>query len=889
MTAARDFQTATLLVNGNVLAAGGFTTNATSSGTTSTAEIYHPAQGLWAPTSSMSTPRENATATLLPDGSVLVAGGYDSNTKQYLNTAEIYYSTSATWSKLSNTMTAARAYDTATLLQNGTVLLVGGVNSGGAIKTAEIYNPATGSFSATGSLPQPLYHHSATLLPDGKVLIAGGDTGAGETSAAYLYNPGAGTFSVTGSLNVARFNHTATLLPNGQVVVAGGITASNTALNSVEIYSEETQSWTNLTTLTAARAYQAAILAPDGNVHVMGGYSGSSDLASTEVMYFSQTPDAESGTTSSLRQSSITAATPSLFDRATGITVTGQNFEGNTEASGGGGGPLNSSFYAPRMVLDALGSSGGSSSQGDSGFSVDLTTDIYTDGGGVNTSWSTMNSSLTVTSPASAHSLPYGWYGLRTVSNAQYSNAVVLQAGPPKPTAAPTGMADTVYSSSIVWTWSWSAGSGPTADGFDVYSATSGLFLSTVSAAGASPFSFTQSNLAPSSTAQITVAPYTLSGEGPASTSTLVYTPPAQPLSLAVSSATPTSVTLTWNSNQNSFGTLYEISDSTDDFTASFSTPVSIGDNLSASTATISPLMPNTTYYFRVRAASLGGVFSGFSNIASTRTTISVISVAGTPCAIDGTTCIQWTWTSPGGSVNYYKVYNATAPTVVIATPTATSFADIGLSTNSIRSVEVSAVTPQGEGPLSAVATGYTLAAVPGGVSPPLIVLNDSSFIGAWTSNGNPAGTQYQMQVLVNGSVIATVSTQAVSATFTGIPSAGAIFSAQAAALNQNGVLSSYVSLGSTATYADAPSNLTVASVGPTSISLSWLTGTNSSSTTYQVTYSTDNFVATDFTALPFSSNYRGNSYTLTGLSSTLLYYLRVQAENPYGQVTAFS
>ncbi|HVA67640.1 MAG TPA: kelch repeat-containing protein [Elusimicrobiota bacterium] len=888
MTAARDFQTATLLVNGNVLVAGGFTSNGTSTATTNTAEIYYPATGLWAPTSSMSAPRENATATLLPNGSVLVAGGYDSNTAQYLNTAEIYYSTSATWAQVPNTMTARRGADTATLLPNGKVLIVGGFSSGGPLKTAEIYDPASGTFSPTGSLPQNLYQHTATLLPDGKVLIAGGDTGSGESSAAYLYDPGAGTFSATGSLNVPRFNHTATLLPDGEVLVAGGYD-SNTAqyLNSVEIYSEELQSWASLTTLNAARAYQAAILTPDGNVHVMGGSNGSSDLASTEVMYFTQTPDQESGTSTSLRQSSITAVTPSLFDRgAAGITVAGKNFEGDTEASGGGGGPLNSSFYAPRLVLDSLGSSGGSSSQGDSGFTIDLTTDIYSANGGVNTSWANMDSSITVASPATANSLPYGWYGVRTVSNAQYANATIVQAGPAKPTTAPTGLGNTVYTSSVVWNWSWSAGSGPSADGFDVYSATSGLFLSTVPAAA---FSYTESNLAPSTTAQIIVAAYTLSGDGPASTSTVVYTPPAQPLSLTISSVTPNSVALTWNPNQNAAGTLYEISDSTDDFRNSFSTPVAIGDNLSTDTAIVSPLSPNTTYYFRVRAASLGGVFSNFSSAASTQTTIPVISVSGTPCAGDGTACIQWTWTSPGGSVNYYKVYNATAASVVIATPTVTSFTDINLSTNSVRAIQVSAVTSQGEGPLSAAATGYTLAAVPGAASPSIIVLDSGSFIGAWASNGNPGGTQYQMQVLIGGSVVASVSTPTLSASFGGISPAASIFSAQVAAFNQAGVLSSYRSLGSTATYAEAPSGLSVTGVGATSISLSWLTGGNSSSTTYQVSYSTDNFLTTNFTALPFSSGFSGNSYTLTGLSSTLLYYLRVQAQNPFGQTTAFS
>ncbi|MHB2025875.1 MAG: kelch repeat-containing protein [Elusimicrobiota bacterium] len=880
METPRDYHTATLLVNGNVLAAGGFTSNGTSTGTTNTAEIYYPASGLWAPTSSMSAPRENQTATMLDNGDVLVAGGYNSNTLQYLNTAEIYYSTSATWAATGN-MNYARGNHTATLLQNGDVLVVGGTNAGGLLSTAELYNPNTGTWAAAAPIPQAVNRHSATLLPDGKVLVAGGNSGSGETSAAYIYDPNINTWSPTGNLNTARYSHTATLLPNGRVLVAGGVQASNTILNSVELFSEDSQSWSNITTLTTPRAYHSAILTADGDVRVMGGSNGGSDQSSTELMYFTSIPDQESGTSQSLRLSSIAAVTPALFDRAAQFTVLGQHFEGNTEASGGGNGSLNSSFYAPRLVLDSLGSSGGGSSQGDSGFSIDLTTGIYAN---ASNAWQNMDSSITVQAPLAPISLPYGWYAVRTISNAQYANAAIIQSGPAKPTAAPTAVYGSVVSSStIVWNWTPPTGQF---DGFDVYSATSGLFLSTIPA---NISSFTQNNLAPSATGQITVAAYTLSGDGPAGTSSILYSLPAPPQNLTISSVTANSISLSWGTNQNSAGTIYEISDSTDNFTNSFSTPISLGVGLTSNTVIITPLATNTTYYFRARAATIGGTFSTFSNIVSTQTRISVISVSGSPCASNGTTCIQWTWTSPGGGVNHYNVYNATAPGVVIATPTLTSFADSGLAINSARSIAVSAVTSQGEGPLSSPATAYTLAAVPGSVSPSIVVLDSGSFLGAWAPNGNPGGTQYEMRVFVGGSLIGTLSTSALNIVFNAVSPAASVFNAQVAAVNQAGVASPFLNIGSSATFAEAPSNLTVTGITATSISLSWNTGGNSSSATYQVDYSTDNFASSDVIALPFSSDFNGSSDTITGLASTLIYYARVQARNAFGQTTAFS
>ena len=114
---------------------------------------------------------------------------------------------------------------TATLLPNGKVLVAGGYNSG-YLTSAELYDPASGSWSATGSLNTARQAHTATLLPNGKVLVAGGDNGSGYLTSAELYDPASGSWSATGSLNTARYFHTATLLPNGKVLVAGGLNGS---------------------------------------------------------------------------------------------------------------------------------------------------------------------------------------------------------------------------------------------------------------------------------------------------------------------------------------------------------------------------------------------------------------------------------------------------------------------------------------------------------------------------------------------------------------------------------------------------------------------------------------------------------------------------------------
>src|SRR5208282_852149 len=185
------------------------------------AETYDPGSGTWSLTGALNTPRFQHTATLLPNGQVLVAGGYDTNV---LQSAETYNPSTGVWTT-NNPMNVPREYHTATLLPNGKVLVAGGyyvpVHRGIYLQSAELFDPSNGTWTLTGPMNFAREYHTATLLPNGQVLVSGGDAGTALTSSE-LYDPATGTWLLTNALNTARAAAAAALLPNGQVLVAGG-------------------------------------------------------------------------------------------------------------------------------------------------------------------------------------------------------------------------------------------------------------------------------------------------------------------------------------------------------------------------------------------------------------------------------------------------------------------------------------------------------------------------------------------------------------------------------------------------------------------------------------------------------------------------------------------
>jgi WD40 repeat protein len=273
----------TLLPNGKVLTEGGSYFDGHLTRARPNAALYNPASGTWASTASMATARYEHAATLLPNGLALVTGGLD---VFVLPDAEVFDPASETWSHNGRLITA-RAHHSATLLPNGKVLIAGGDTGYGctAFASSELYDPASGASTATGSLNIPRYGHSAILLPDGRVLVVGGLDRCNNTNplaSAELYDPASGTWTVTGSLSIARRRSTATLLPDGKVLVAGGDDGA-TVLSSAELYDPASGAWTPTGSLITARSYHSATLLPNGKVLMACGYDGSNTLASAEL------------------------------------------------------------------------------------------------------------------------------------------------------------------------------------------------------------------------------------------------------------------------------------------------------------------------------------------------------------------------------------------------------------------------------------------------------------------------------------------------------------------------------------------------------------------------------------------------------------------------------
>jgi len=278
---------------------------ATLAGTSNSIHVPALASGFTV-TGSMTSARESHTATLLNDGKVLVVGGDAREVLRYcgppfhctrhvpLASAELFDPASGSFAGTGN-MVAPRTLHAATLLGDGKVLVTGG-DSGNdfstPLATAEIFDISTGMFTPTSNMVNARAGHTATLLANGKVLVAGGSSG----DAAELFDPATGEFTATGSMETSRTNATATLLKNGDVLVTGGDDASGNPVATAELFDPTTGMFTPTGSMSVARAWHTATLLASGEVLVTGGRSLSGG-------------------------NTTTTATAELFDPATGAFV----------------------------------------------------------------------------------------------------------------------------------------------------------------------------------------------------------------------------------------------------------------------------------------------------------------------------------------------------------------------------------------------------------------------------------------------------------------------------------------------------------------------------------------------------------------------------------------
>jgi hypothetical protein len=247
------------------------------------------------------TPRQLFGTVVLPSGKVLFAGGRSrqlETANDWLASAEVYDPATGTWSP-TGSMTTPRSKFSAIVLPSGKVLVAGGYRHD-YLASAEVYDPATGTWTPTGSMTTPRADAPAVLLPSGKVLVLGGINQYVGTQSAELYDPATGTWSDAGSMVAQRWGYprsvAVALLSSGKVLVTGGGHYSEETLSSAELYDPTTNTWALTGSMTVPRGFHSASVLPSGKVLVVGGMYWGKDHRTAELY------DPATGTWTSLGQ-----------------------------------------------------------------------------------------------------------------------------------------------------------------------------------------------------------------------------------------------------------------------------------------------------------------------------------------------------------------------------------------------------------------------------------------------------------------------------------------------------------------------------------------------------------------------------------------------------------
>jgi hypothetical protein len=268
---ARAAHSATLLPDGRVLVIGGCATDgcSTAEGAPST-EFYVPGQGFTAGPE-LTEPRQGHSATLLRDGRVLIAGGWPREGAETLSSAEVYDPSTRRFESVGS-MNKVRGGHLATPLPDGRVLFVGGEDGNSPTKTAEIFDPSRNAFTPAASLPEGSRIGGTIALADGRVLVVGGQDDAGNAVAGAIYDPQSGAWQRTSALGTARSKFALAPLPDGKVMVLGGTSDDRILLRTTEIYDPATGEFTPGPTMGAERyKFIDAIAVDSSGRFVVGG------------------------------------------------------------------------------------------------------------------------------------------------------------------------------------------------------------------------------------------------------------------------------------------------------------------------------------------------------------------------------------------------------------------------------------------------------------------------------------------------------------------------------------------------------------------------------------------------------------------------------------------